>query len=65
MSKIVGVEIVLFMVAGVCMGIIGEVFKSRNEVWVGSGEGVLGVEMRVVCDGVGSCDWNLVKGEVK
>ena len=65
MRKIVGVEIVLFMVVGVCMGIIGEVIKSRNEVWVGSGEGVLGVEVRVVCDGVGSCDWSLVEGEVR
>lgn len=48
MRKIVGVEIVLFMVVGVCMGIIGEVLKRGEEriecerevrVWSVDGDG--------------------------
>lgn len=52
-------------VVGIGMGLFGEVMKRRNEVWVGSGEVEFSGEMRVVCDGPGSCDWRFVKSEVR
>ena len=48
-------------VVGIGMGLVGEVMKRRNEVWVGGERIDVGEEMRVVCDGPGSCDWRFVK----
>lgn len=53
------------LVVGLGMGVVGEVMKRRSEVWVGSGEVELGGEMRVVCDGLGGCDWRLVERELR
>ena len=47
-------------VVGLGMGVVGEVAKRRNEVWVGSG-GEMGMELRVVCEEVGVCDWEMVE----
>ncbi|NBW41859.1 hypothetical protein EBR25_12780 [bacterium] len=45
---------------GLVMGVVGEVAKRRRQVWVGSG-GEMGMEMRVVCEEVGVCDWKVVE----
>lgn len=45
---------------GLMMGVVGEAAKRRRQVWVGSGV-EMGMELRVVCEEVGVCDWEMVE----